>query len=203
MSKVIGYLRISTNKQDIDSQKLAIMTYGNAHQITIDEFMEIQASSRLSQDKRKIDVLLEKLKEGDTLIVSELSRLARSLGQIIQIIDELIKNKIKFYALKENIVLDGKYNMQSKVMVTLFGLFAEIERDLISERTKEALQALKAKGIILGRPKGALGRETKLDGKEKEIKELLDKGMSKTGIAIVMKVTRSVLVYFIETKMKN
>jgi len=203
MTQIIGYLRISTSKQDIDSQKLAIMSYAQSQRLNIDEFIEIQASSRLSQDQRKINILFDKLKGGDTLIVSELSRLARSLGQVIQIIDQLIKSKIKFIALKENIILVGEHSIQTKVMVTMFGLFAEIERDLISQRTKQGLEAVRAKGQILGRPKGAQGIKNKLDGKEKEIQELLDKGMSKTSIALFFNVARSTLNYFIKSRMQN
>ncbi len=95
-------------------------------------------------------------------MVSEISRLGRSVGQIIQVVDCLIKKRIRFVAIKENIQLDGKQDLQTKVMVTMFGLFAEIERDLISERTKEGLAAAKAKGKLLGRPKG-LGK-SKLNG---------------------------------------
>jgi len=199
MSKIIGYLRISTNKQELDNQRLSIMDYAHSKNITVDEFLQIQASSKLSVAKRMIDVLFEKLNEGDTLIVSELSRLGRSLGQVIQIIDKLIKHKIKFLALKENIILDGKQSIQSKVMVTMFGLFAEIERDLISIRTKQALAVAKQKGKILGRPKGSLGK-SQLDGKEEEITMLLGKKVSKASIARIMGISRTALFSFIQNR---
>ncbi|MFN8771004.1 MAG: recombinase family protein [Neisseriaceae bacterium] len=136
---------------------------------------------------------------GVTLVlVSELSRLGRSVGQIIQLVDELVKLKVRFIAIKENIQLDGKQDIQSKMMITMFGLFAEIERDLISERTREGLQAAKSKGKNLGRPKG-IGK-SKLDGKEFEIKILLEKNIPKASIARIMDVSRSNLLHFINSR---
>ena len=133
------------------------------------------------------------------MLVSELSRLGRSVGQVIQIVDELVKNQIRFIAIKENIHLDGKQDIQSKVMVTMFSLFAEIERDLISERTREGLIAARAKGRVLGRPKGSHGN-SRLDGKENEIQMLLCKKVSKTSIAKILDVSRSALLYFISSR---
>ena len=101
--------------------------------------------------------MLGALEPGDRLLVSELSRLGRSLSQVIQIVETLVQRKIRFIAIKEAIEFDGKQDLPTKVMIALFGLFAEVERDLISERTKEGLAAAKAKGKRLGRPKGALG----------------------------------------------
>ena len=109
--------------------------------------------------ERKLDVLLERLKSQDALLVSELSRMGRSVGEIITTVDTLVKCKIRFFAIKEGLRLNGPHNLQSKVMVTLFGLFAEIERELISLRTKAA----RACGKRLGRPPGVLGK-SKLDG---------------------------------------
>ena len=122
--------------------------------------------------------MLERLAPGDRLIVSELSRLGRSLGQVIHIVDELVKRKIRFTAIKESIHFEGKQDLQTKVMVALFGLFSEVERDLISERTREGLASARAKGRLLGRPKGVLGK-SRLDGKEEEIRLLLLKQLSK------------------------
>lgn len=147
-------------------------------------------------EKRGIDDVLKHLGAGDRLIVSELSRLGRSLGQIIHIVDTLVKRNIRFVAIKETIRFEGKQTMQTKVMVALFGLFAEVERDLISERTREGLIAAKAKGKLLGRPRGSLGR-SKLDGKELEIQTLLDKKVSKASIAKIMGISRTALYNFI------
>lgn len=203
MNKNIAYLRISTDKQDLKSQKLEILDYAHKKNLKISEFLEIQSSSRKSSKNRMLDLLFEKLKSGDTLIVSELSRLARSLGQIIQIVDHLVKHKIKLITIKENININPKgQDIQTKVMVTLFGLFAEIERDLISQRTKAGLRAAREKGKILGRPKGALGI-SKLDGKEEEIKEYLRKKVSKSSIAKILEVSRTCLYSFIESRKLN
>ena len=139
------------------------------------------------------------MEAGDLLLVSEISRLGRSVGQIIQIVDDLIKYKINFIAIKENIRLNGKQDIQSKVMVTMFGLFAEIERDLISERTREGLVAARAKGKVLGRPKGSHGKSI-LDGKEAEIKTLLSKKIPKASVAKILEVSRSTLLHFIRSR---
>jgi DNA invertase Pin-like site-specific DNA recombinase len=135
----------------------------------------------------------------DQLVVSELSRLGRSLGQVIAVIDDLVKCKIRFIAIKEAIRFDGKLSLQSKVMTTLFALFAEVERDLISERTKEGLAAAKASGKQLGRPKGSLVH-SKLEGREQEIELLLSKGVSKASIAKITDVSRNNLLHFIRTR---
>lgn len=197
--KIVAYLRISTGGQELSNQRLAILDYAQHHQLQIDRFLEIQVSSRKSLKERGIDGLFAGMQVGDLLLVSELSRLGRSVGQVIQIVDDLIKHQIKFIAIKENIHLDGKQDIQSKVMVTMFGLFAEIERDLISERTCEGLAAARAKGRVLGRPKGSHGI-SRLDGKEDEIQMLLAKKVSKASIAKILDVSRSALLYFISSR---
>jgi DNA invertase Pin-like site-specific DNA recombinase len=186
-SRIIAYLRISTQEQDLNSQKLELHEYAHKNNFTIDEFIETEISSRKNPSERKINLLMEKLQKGDLLIVSELSRLGRSVGQVIQIIDALIKNEVRFNAVKEGIKVDGKQDIQTKTMITLFGLFAEIERDLISERTKHGLNAARAKGRILGRPKGY--GKSKLDPFKLEIEALLKNGSSKTFIAKRYKTT--------------
>jgi DNA invertase Pin-like site-specific DNA recombinase len=152
--------------------------------------------------QRGIDDLLGTLAMGDRLIVSELSRLGRSLGQVIRIVDELVKRRVRFIAIKEAIRFEGKQDMQTKVMIALFGLFAEVERDLISQRTKEGLAAARPKGRLLGRPNGALGK-SKLDGKEEEIRMLLEKTVSKASIAKIVGVSRTALHHFIQTRKLN
>ena len=150
-----AYLRVSTGTQDLANQKLAILEYARRKKFPINEFVEVQISSRKKPHQRGIDGMLERLAPGDRLIVSELSRLGRSLGQVIHIVDELVKRKIRFTAIKESIHFEGKQDLQTKVMVALFGLFAEVGRDLISERTREGLASARAKGRLLGGPKGA------------------------------------------------
>jgi len=197
--KTLAYLRVSTGAQDMANQKFAILDYAQHHGLSIDEFIEAQVSSRQALEKRGIDEVFKRLGAGDRLIVSELSRLGRSLGQIIHIIDTLVKRHIRFIAIKEAIRFDGKQTMQTKVMVALFGLFAEVERDLISERTREGLAAAKAKGKLLGRPRGSLGR-SKLDGNETQIRMLLAKKVSKASIAKIMEISRTALYNFIRTR---
>lgn len=196
--KIIAYLRVSTTGQDLNSQRLAILDYAQKNQLQIDQFIQVQSSSRKSMKERSIEQLFSAVQSGDLVLVSELSRLGRSVGQIIQLLDELIKLKVKFIAVKENIQLDGKQDIQTKMMVTMFGLFAEIERDLISERTREGLQNARDKGKSLGRPKGV--GKSKLDGKETEIKILLDKNIPKASIAKIMDVSRSNLLHFIKSR---
>jgi DNA invertase Pin-like site-specific DNA recombinase len=197
--KTVAYLRISTGGQDLDNQRLAILDYAHRHRLQIDEFLEIQASSRRSLKERGLEGLFAGMHGGDLMLVSELSRLGRSVGQIIQIVDDLVKHQIRFIAIKENIRLDGQQDMQSKVMVTMFGLFAEIERDLISQRTCEGLVAARAKGHLSGRPKGSRG-QSRLDGKEAEISMLLGKKVSKASIAKIMDVSRSTMLHFIRSR---
>lgn len=197
--KTIAYLRISTGSQDLANQKLAVLDYARQKRFAIDHFIETQVSSRKGRDQRRVEELLGSLAAGDRLVVSELSRLGRSLSQVIQIVDELVKRKVRFTAIKENIRFEGKQDLQTKVMIALFGLFAEVERDLISERTKEGLAAARARGRLLGRPKGSRGK-SKLDGKEGEIRMLLEKKVSKASIAKIMDVSSTNLRHFIRTR---
>lgn len=197
--KTVAYLRVSTGSQDLANQKMAVLDYAREKRFTVDRFVEVQASSRKDPAQRGIEDLLGSLATGDRLVVSELSRLGRSLGQVIRIVDELVKRKIGFVAIKEAIRFEGKQDIQTKVMIALFGLFAEVERDLISQRTKEGLAAARAQGRLLGRPKGALGK-SKLDGKEEEIRMLLEKTVSKASIAKIVGVSRTALHHFIRTR---
>jgi DNA invertase Pin-like site-specific DNA recombinase len=200
--KTVAYLRVSTGSQDLANQKMAVLDYARQKRFTVDRFVEVQASTRKDPAQRGIEELLGTLAAEDRLVVSELSRLGRSLGQVIRIVDELVKRKIRFVAIKEAIRFEGKQDMQTKVMIALFGLFAEVERDLISQRTKEGLAAARAKGRLLGRPKGALGK-SKLDGKEGEIRMLLEKTVSKASIAKIVGVSRTALHHFIRTRKLN
>ncbi len=196
---VWGYIRVSTDHQTTENQKLAILEYANQEKISVDNWIDSNKSSRKSTKERRIDELLEKMTQGDTLIVAELSRLGRSVGQIAMFVDETMRRKIKIICLKENITLNGKKDIQTKVMITMFSLFAEIERDLISERTKEGLARARAEGKLLGRPKGILGK-SKLDGKEKEISEYLKKGVNKANIAKIYGVSWPTITNFIKTR---
>ncbi len=197
--KTIAYLRVSTAQQDTASQRLAILEYARKHDLHIDDFIEATAPGQASDTRRRIDELMAALQSGDRLVVSELSRLGRSLGQIVAILDALAKQGVRFVAIKENIRVEGKQDIQTKVMTTLFALFAEVERDLISERTREGLAKARESGKKLGRPKGALG-VSRLDGKEDEIRRFLTIGVSKSAIAKITGVSRQTLYHFIATR---
>jgi putative DNA-invertase from lambdoid prophage Rac len=135
---VIGYIRVSTEMQDVNNQKQEILQYVNDHNSHIDYWAEYEISSRKSKAARGIDELLEKLQPGDTLIVSELSRIGRSTVEVLDIVNELISKEVRFVAIKQNLNIIDKMDMQTKVVVFMFSLFAELERDLISQRTKRS-----------------------------------------------------------------
>jgi len=172
-----AYLRVSVDRQDTDNQKLAILEYAQRNNMRIDEFIPITVSSRKTKKQRRIDELLDRLRAGDTLIVSEMSRLGRSVPEVTTLISQLIEQKIRTICIKESLDLHDGHNINTKVTVTLFSLLAELERDLISMRTKEALAAKKKKGIILGKPKGTI-QASKFDKDRKKIEELLGYGVS-------------------------
>ena len=197
--KTVAYLRVSTPQQDVSSQRLAILDYARTHDIRIDDFIEATTSGQASEKRRRLDELTSVLQGRRPADVSEVSRLGRSLGQIVTILDALAKTGVAFVALKENIRVEGKRDIQPKVMTTLFALFAEVERDLISERTREGLARARASGRKLGRPKGSLG-VSRLDGKEEEIRRFLKLGASKTAIAKRTGVSRTALYSFMNTR---
>ncbi len=180
-SRVIGYVRVSTDSQYTENQRLAVLEWANRENVAVDDWIEAQASSRKSTAARRIDELMERVSDGDTIVVAELSRLGRSVGQIAILVAELVDRGIRLVCIKESITIDGDQDMQSKVMVTMFSLFAEIERDLISERTKEGLARARAAGKLLGRPKGP--GKSKLDGFEAEIRTKLKMGVPRKRIA--------------------
>jgi len=197
-NQVVGYARVSTMEQDLKNQRYEILNYASKNDLQITSWVEAKVSSRKATKERLIDTLLEKLKEGDTLIVAELSRLGRSVGQVAIIANTLIESGVKLICIKEGMKLDGSPDIQTKVMLTMFSLFSEIERDLISERTKSGLAKARAEGRLLGRPKG-LGKST-LDGKEEEIKELLRKGVSKASIAKIYEVSWPCVSHFVKSR---
>ncbi|SDU42001.1 recombinase family protein [Desulfobacula phenolica] len=197
-NKTIAYLRVSTDGQDLKNQKLDILDYAQKHSFTINDWIEVKVSSRKSTKERLVDQLLDQLETGDCLIVSELSRLGRSVSQIIAIVDELIKKKVKVIIIKQGMIINGKNDIQTKTMITMFSLFAEIERDLISERTKMGLARAKAEGKLIGRPTGK--GKSKLDGKENDIQGMLQKGVSRASISKLMGCSWPTLNHFIVTR---
>jgi DNA invertase Pin-like site-specific DNA recombinase len=184
MGKVIAYLRASTDKQDLNHQKLEILEFARRQTLHIDEYVEITISSRKTSKQRRIDELMQLLSENDTLIVTELSRLGRSTAEVIALVNALIARNIRVITIKQNLDI-ARHDMNSKIVITLFSLFAEIERDLISLRTKEALAAKKSQGQQLGKPKGTL-QKSKFDVDVSRITELLGYGLSVRKIAKVL-----------------
>ena len=149
--KTMGYLRVSSDSRDVASQELAIRKYAEHKGIVInkDDWIAITMSSRKSQKERRIDELLRSVKPNDTIIVSELSRLGRSLSDILILVDNLRKEGIKLICIKENInINETSNNNETLVQLAIFGMMAELERNLISERTKEGLAAVKASGMM-------------------------------------------------------
>jgi DNA invertase Pin-like site-specific DNA recombinase len=167
---VLGYIRTSTADQSADGQKSLIARYVVERKMIVDEWIEVEVSSRKSAAKRKITELLDKVSAQDTVIVSELSRLGRSIKEVLQIIEELIQVKgCKLILIKQNLHLDpsNQHDMTNKVLLTIFSMVAELERDFISERTKEGLRARKEMGIKLGKPKGVIQKSIYDQDKEK------------------------------------
>lgn len=195
-----AYLRVSTDSQDLKNQKFEILNYCHRNKLRVTKWLEIEVSSRRSTKDRRIDELISRLKPGDRLIVSELSRLGRSTGEVIQLINQLSDMKVETIAIKQGLKISAKNrkDMTSKVMVTIFSLLAELERDLISDRTKMALAQAKAAGKKLGRPKGP--GKSKLDGREDEIKNLLSKGVNKANVARIFGVAWGTLDNHIKKK---
>ena len=179
--KVIGYLRVSTNGQELENQKLGILKFANEQGWKVD-FVEETVSGRVSYKERELGRVVGTLSKDDVLIVSELSRLGRSMLEIMTLLCELSEKGIRVYAVKGSHKVDN--SIQSKIMTMVLCMAAEIEKELISQRTKEALQRMKQAGVTLGRPKGVPGK-SRLDGKEEEIKKLLDK---EVGIASLAKI---------------
>lgn len=156
---IYGYVRVSTLEQSYESQKNMISRYGMERKLIIDEWIELEVSSRKSTVQRRIDELLEKLMPNDIVVVSELSRLGRSMKETLRIIETMLKEKqARLILIKQNLDInpEAKDSMSNKILITVFSMIAELERDFISERTKEGLRASVAKGIKLGKPKGIL-----------------------------------------------
>lgn len=184
MGKIVAYLRASTDQQDLSHQKLEILEFARRQGLHVDAYVEITVSSRKIGKQRRIDELVQLLDEADTLIVTELSRLGRSTAEVIALVNSLVQRNIRVITLKQNLDI-SRQDMNSKIIITLFSLFAELERDLISLRTREALAAKKAQGRPLGKPKGTL-QKSKFDQDAARIKELLGYGLSVRKIAKVL-----------------
>ena len=191
---IYGYLRVSTDKQTLENQKFEINHFCNQEKLQIDKWVTETISGTKDFEKRKLGKLLKKLKKDDILICSEISRLGRNLLQIMTILNICMKKDVKVWTIKDNYRLGT--DIQSKVLAFAFSLSAEIERNLISQRTKEALQRVKADGKKLGRRQGVKNKKHILDGKEQEIISLHQQGLSKVKISHLMGVCPKTIYNF-------
>jgi DNA invertase Pin-like site-specific DNA recombinase len=189
MPRNIAYLRVSTLDQDLKKNKADILHLANEKDLGKVEFIEEKVSGKVSWKQRKIAQLLDELGKGDAILLSEFSRLGRSMLECMEIISIAMQKGIKIYTVKGNWQLDD--TIQSKVMAMVFSMASEIERDLISKRTRESLRAKKLAGVKLGRPKGP--GKSKLDPFRPEIEALLANGSTQKFIATRYKVTEATL----------
>jgi DNA invertase Pin-like site-specific DNA recombinase len=202
MSQTIAYLRVSTLDQDLEKNKMEILKLANHKRLGQVDFIQEVISGKIHWKKRQIGQIMENLQSGDNLIVSELSRLGRSMLECMEILSIASDKKINVYAVKGDWQLNS--TIQSKIIAMAFSMASEIERDLISQRTKEALRVKKASGMVLGRPKGQ--GKSRLDEFRPEIEALLKNGSSKTFIAKRYGVVLSNLHYWLNVrgiKIKN
>ena len=193
---IYGYIRVSSDKQTVENQRYEINNFCQKEQLNIDGWIEETISGTKNYDKRKLGRLLRKVKKDDLIICAELSRLGRSLFMIMEILSLCMKKECKVWTIKDNYRLGD--DIQSKVLAFAFGLSAEIERNLISQRTKEALALRKAQGIHVGRKYGSKNLVYKLSGKEGLVKEMLASGASKAAIARKLHVDRTTLWRFLK-----
>ena len=193
---VYGYIRVSSDKQTVENQRFEIIQFAKSNELTIDGWIEETISGTMQYDKRELGKLLGAVKKGDMIICSELSRLGRSLFMIMEILNQCMQRECVVWTIKDGYRLGD--DIQSKVLAFAFGLSAEIERNLISQRTKEALARKKAEGVVLGRPKGRKSSHVKLSGKETVVSELLIQGVPKVQIAAIFKVNRNTVNKFVK-----
>lgn len=185
---IYGYIRVSTDKQTVENQRFEINQFCEKQEMFIERWIEETISGTIDVDKRTLGKLLKKTQKGDVLICSELSRLGRSLFMIMEVLNSCMKKEVQVWTIKDNYRLGN--DISSKVLAFAFGLSAEIERNLISQRTKEALARKKAEGVILGRPIGRKSTKVKLSGQEKKISDLIKKDVSYSAIGRILGVHR-------------
>ena len=188
-SQVIAYIRVSTDKQDLDKQRHLLLNHAQSQQLMITEFIPAEISSQKSTKERRVDELLEKLKRGDTLLVAELSRLGRNMLQTLNIINDLTERGVDIHFIRQpELSTTGPH---TKLLLAIYSYFAEAEREYISIRTKQGLAAARAKGTKLGRPKGSRNNNRPLDPYREEILEYRQMGLS---IAAIRKIVNRQLV---------
>jgi DNA invertase Pin-like site-specific DNA recombinase len=193
---VYGYIRVSTDSQTVENQRFEIERFCSQNKMVIDHWIEETISGTQLPEKRLLGSLLAAAKTGDLIVCSELSRLGRNMLMIMSILNSLLLNGIKIWTIKDNYRLDD--DIQAKILAFAFGLSAEIERNLISRRTKEALARKKSEGFTLGRPKGSKTAMQKLLEHDAEIRSLLNENVSKTAIAQRFGVCRKTLYSYLK-----
>lgn len=193
---VIAYIRKSTDKQSFEHQEYEIEQYAEKHNLKIDRWVEESISSRKELKKRQLGKLLEELQDGDILIATEISRLGRSLLEVMGILQACLEKNCQVWTIKESYNL--KNDLQSQLLAVVFSIGVSIERSLLSQRTKTALDAKKAAGVKLGRSFGAESKKLKLSKNTKRIRDLLDKKVPKAQIARIMGVQKITLRRFIK-----
>jgi len=182
---VYAYIRVSTDKQTVENQRFEVQKFATEKGIVIDRWVSETASGTKAASDRKLGGLLKRMNKGDTLIITEISRLGRNLMQIMSILNLCMSKETKVLTVKERYELGN--NINSQILAFAFGLSAQIERDLISQRTKEALAMRKAAGKRLGREVGSKNSHYKLTGKEVLIRTMLEYGYSKSAICRKLK----------------
>lgn len=195
---IYGYIRTSTDKQNNENQRFEIEQFAENNSLRVDKWVQETISSRKNLDERKLGFLLKKIKQDDIIIASELSRLGRNLLQIMSILHHCMNIGCQVWTIKDNYKLGA--DIQSKVLAFAFGLSAEIERNLISQRTKRCLDRLRAEGKHIGRTKGSKNKLTKLTGKDGLIKTLLSQNIQKKQIAKILKVNYTTLYRFMKNE---
>lgn len=185
-----AYLRVSTDTQDIENQKLGILEYCNARKLAPVEFVEEKKSSRIGWEDREIGRILDQLQPGDNLMVSEVSRMARSALQVLKILELVAQKESSVHIVKSGMVMDG--SIQATITATILGLAAQIEREFLSLRTKEALAYRKSQGLPLGRPRGP-AKHVKLDDHREMILGYLKKRVSRRSIARIIECSPTTL----------
>ncbi len=195
---VYGYIRVSTDKQTVQNQKFEIARYAKRHKIIINKWIAETISGTVSPSKRNLGKLLGTVKKGDIIICSELSRLGRSMFMIMSILNKLMEEEVLVYTVKEGYKLGS--DLTSKVLAFAFSISAEIERTLISDRTREALRRKKSEGVILGRPRGRLNSHYKLTPYEDDIISMLANGFTKKYISTTFHVNEQTLYNFLKRR---
>ncbi|RYC72051.1 master DNA invertase Mpi family serine-type recombinase [Spirosoma sordidisoli] len=193
-----AYIRVSTDRQSVENQRFEILKKADQDRVQIDRWIEETVSGTKKANDRQLGDVLISMKAGDQLYITELSRLGRSLFEIMSILHSCMEKDTVIISIKEGYTLGNTIN--SKVLAFAFGLSAEIERQLISQRTKESLARRKAEGVQLGRRKGSLSSTVKLSGQEETIRELLKNNVSHSAIARILKVNRQTVAAFINRR---